>query len=84
MNMNPYITKMVATAHTNDLLAAADRHRASALHRDSRHWHLRRRTPTTTPSPTPILTPTRLVLVENAPTEARRQMAGAGAPSCHA
>ena len=86
MNMNWYITKMAATAHTNDLLAAADHHRSSAQHHDSRHWHLRRRTPTPTPTPTltPTPTPTRLVLVENVPAEARRPMASASAPSCHA
>ena len=27
MNNNWYMTKMLATAHTNDLLASADRHR---------------------------------------------------------
>jgi len=83
MNMNWYITKMAATAHTNDLLAAADHHRSSAQHRDGRHWHLRRRTSRPTPT-RPVLVTTRPVLVENVPAEARRPVASATAPSCHA
>jgi hypothetical protein len=41
MNNNWYITKMVATAHTNDLLAAADRHRL-ARQAQTRRWSLTR------------------------------------------
>ena len=41
MNNNWYITKMLATAHTNDLLAAADRHRL-ARQAQTRRWSLTR------------------------------------------
>ena len=41
MNNNWYMTKMLATAHTNDLLASADRNRL-ARQAQTRRWSLTR------------------------------------------